>query len=136
MFLILPVVRPTWASTKALLVFWSPLLVQTVFGYLSTNYVDAFVILCLMSTSELGVYTLVYQLMGSFLQLATLGGSLVLPYLISVESSGDRALQHRVRVIQTASQCMNDAGDHRAAGNADDLSMRAADVRRLVRERE
>ena len=66
-----------------------PLILQSTFGYLSTHYIDAFFIVRWLSTASLGIYNITYQMMGSFLQLAVLAGSLVLPFLISLESTNE-----------------------------------------------
>ncbi len=73
---------------QKMLGFSLPLTVHGILGYLSTNYLDAFFILKLRSAAELGVYALAYQLVGAFMQMATVGGSLLLSLFVTLGLEG------------------------------------------------
>jgi O-antigen/teichoic acid export membrane protein len=76
-----------------MIAFSLPLALNGVLGYLATNHLDAFFILKLRSPRELGLYSLAYQLAGSFMQLATIAGSLLLSLFVTlgVEGTPQRA---------------------------------------------
>jgi O-antigen/teichoic acid export membrane protein len=73
---------------RTMLGFSLPLTVHGVLGYLSTNYLDAFFILKLLSSAHLGVYALAYQLVGTFMQMATMAGSLLLSLFVTLGLEG------------------------------------------------
>ncbi len=73
---------------RRMLGFSLPLTLHGILGYLSTSYLDAFFILKLRSEAELGVYALAYQLAGTFMQLATVGGSLLLSLFVTLGLEG------------------------------------------------
>jgi O-antigen/teichoic acid export membrane protein len=71
--------------------FSLPLVPASIVGYFSTNYFDAFFITYYLSTSELGHYTLVFQIAGMAMQLPLLAGSVALPLFITLKVTGDVA---------------------------------------------
>jgi len=66
--------------------FSYPLLFFSIVGYLTTNHLDAVFILRFLSASDLGVYGLAYQLAGMFMQLSSLGGSLLMAFFITSDA--------------------------------------------------
>jgi O-antigen/teichoic acid export membrane protein len=90
--LIVPGVSVDGRLARAMIGFSLPLVLTGILGYLATNHLDAFFILKLRSPRELGLYSLAYQLAGSFMQLATIAGSLLLSLFVTfgVEGTSDR----------------------------------------------
>lgn len=86
--LILPVARPDSTLIRQMLRFSLPLIVYSIVGYLTTNHVDAFFILEFLSVTALGIYALSYQLAGSFMQIPSLAGSLLMAWFITTEARG------------------------------------------------
>lgn len=71
--------------------FSLPLPLYSLLSYFSFNYLDTVFILRYMTVSDLGVYTVAYQINGLFLQLPTLAGSLLLPYFVTAQVESDRS---------------------------------------------
>lgn len=55
-------------------------------SYLTGNYLDAIFITRYLSVTALGVYSVAYLIVGTFLQLPTLGSFLLQPFFISLEA--------------------------------------------------
>ena len=86
--LIFPGIAVDRRLLRTMLAFSLPLTLQGVLGYLSTNYLDAFFILKLLSSAHLGAYALAYQLVGAFMQMATMAGSLLLSLFVTLGLEG------------------------------------------------
>jgi O-antigen/teichoic acid export membrane protein len=65
--------------------FSLPLIPTAMVGYLSTNYLDAVFITQLLSTRDLGIYSVAYQFAGTAMQLPLLLSYLVLPLLVTLQ---------------------------------------------------
>ncbi|MEP6912448.1 MAG: oligosaccharide flippase family protein [bacterium] len=89
-FLIYPGVRLDRPLLRQMLVFSFPLIPASLIGYLSTNYLDALFISRFLSTADLGVYSVAYQLAGTTMQLPLLAGSLLMPLFITFQVSEQR----------------------------------------------
>ncbi len=97
--LIVPIARFDSSLMRRMLSFSFPLIFFSMVGYLTSSHVDAFFILQFLSPTALGVYALSYQLAGSFMQLPSLAGSLILAAFITKGSHGDTA--HRAHFFST-----------------------------------
>lgn len=75
-------------ALKKILKFSVPLIPFYIVGYLSTNYLDAIFISQDLSKSDLGVYAIAYQINGILMQFPTLAGSLLLPFFVTLQTSG------------------------------------------------
>lgn len=73
---------------KGMLKFSLPLLPSGLAGYLMGNYLDALFITHYLSIADLGRYSVAYLIVGTFLQLPTLGSFLLLPLFISLQNDG------------------------------------------------
>lgn len=71
--------------------FSLPLPLYSLLSYFSFNYLDAVFILRYMTVSDLGVYSVAYQISGLFLQLPMLAGSLLLPYFVTAQVESGRS---------------------------------------------
>jgi len=71
---------------KKLLKFSVPLIPFSLIGYLSTNYLDAIFISQFLTKSDLGIYSVAYQINGIFMQFPTLAGSLLLPLFVTFQA--------------------------------------------------
>lgn len=71
---------------KRMLVFSIPLIPFSLIGYFSTNYLDAIFISQYLSKSDLGIYSVAYQIMGILMQFPTLAGTLVLPLFVTLQT--------------------------------------------------
>jgi O-antigen/teichoic acid export membrane protein len=89
--LIWPPVALNGALLGRMLRFSFPLLFFSVVGYLTTNHLDAIFILRFLSSSDLGVYAVAYQIAGTFMQLSSLLGSLFMAFFITADGEGDGA---------------------------------------------
>jgi O-antigen/teichoic acid export membrane protein len=82
-----PLLRPGGAVDYPLLAemvrFSLPLIPQSVMGYLTTQYLDAFFISRYLPASDLGIYWVAYQLAGVTMQLPLLAGLLLFPLFIT-----------------------------------------------------
>lgn len=81
-----PVLSADW--TKKLLKFSVPLIPFSLFGYLSTNYLDAIFISQYLTRSDLGIYSVAYQISGMMMQFIVLAGSLLMPLFVTLRSQG------------------------------------------------
>lgn len=72
---------------KKILKFSVPLIPFSLIGYFSTSYLDAIFISQYLSKSDLGIYSVVYQINGILMQIPTLAGSLLLPFFITLQTS-------------------------------------------------
>lgn len=86
---ILPVSRIDLALIRRMMHFSLPLVLFYLVGYLTTNHIDAFFILRMLSPAALGIYGLSYQMAGSFMQLPTLAGSLLTASFITTHYRGE-----------------------------------------------
>jgi O-antigen/teichoic acid export membrane protein len=84
------------ACMKQMLMFSMPLIPQWVFGYVSTNALDALFITHFLSVRDLGIYWVAYQVAGVFIQLALLGGTLMLPVFVTLHVDGREARTRRI----------------------------------------
>ncbi len=73
-------------SIKRLLRFSVPLIPYSLIGYFSTNYLDAIFISQYLSKSDLGVYSVSYQMNGILMQFPLLAGTLLLPMFVTLRS--------------------------------------------------
>lgn len=80
---------------KKILKFSIPLIPFSLVGYLSTNYLDAIFISQYLSKSDLGVYSVAYQINGIFLQFAVLAGSLLMPLFVTLKTNDDVSKMNR-----------------------------------------
>lgn len=92
---ILPASPVDPALTGRMMRFSLPLVLFNVVGYLTTNHIDAFFILRMLSSSALGIYGLAYQMAGSFMQLPALAGSLLTASFITSSYRGEGAQVRR-----------------------------------------
>jgi O-antigen/teichoic acid export membrane protein len=79
--------RPGWnaALARRMVRFSLPLIPTALFGYLSTHYLDALFITQLLSTRDLGIYSVAYQFAGTVMQLPLLLSYLILPVLVTLQ---------------------------------------------------
>lgn len=86
------------ALLRRILMFSLPLIPQSLIGYFSTNYLDAWFIQRYLSAADLGVYSIAYQLAGTVMQLPVLASSLLLPMFTTLEvRQGERQLNRYMR---------------------------------------
>jgi O-antigen/teichoic acid export membrane protein len=93
-----PVIPWNPALLKRMLAFSSPLIPASIFGYFASHYLDAFFITHFLTVSDLGLYSLVYQVAGTAMQLPLLAGSLVLPLFITL--GPERQDRHSARFLR------------------------------------
>ncbi len=74
---------------RKMLKFSIPLIPFSLIGYFSTSYLDAIFISQYLSKTELGIYSVAYQISGMALQLVTLASSLLMPLFATFETSVD-----------------------------------------------
>jgi len=74
---------------KEILAFSLPLPLYSLLSHFSFSQLDAIFILRYMTTADLGIYSVAYQMNGLILQLPTLAGSLLMPLFVTVQSSRD-----------------------------------------------
>jgi O-antigen/teichoic acid export membrane protein len=84
------------AGVRRMLAFSIPMIPQWVFGYVSSQALDAFFITYFSSVRELGIYWVAYQVAGVFIQLALLGGTLMLPVFVTLQVEGREEDTHRI----------------------------------------
>ncbi len=85
---------------RRVLLFSLPLIPQSLIGYFSTNYLDAWFIQHYLSAADLGVYSIAYQLTGTVMQLPVLVSSLLLPMFTTLEvRQGNRQLDRYMREL-------------------------------------
>jgi O-antigen/teichoic acid export membrane protein len=75
------------ARLKKILKFSLPLPIYSLLGHLSFNHLDAVFILQYLSTADLGVYSVAYQINGFVTQLSALAGSLLMPLFVTFQSN-------------------------------------------------
>jgi O-antigen/teichoic acid export membrane protein len=73
---------------KKMLSYSYPLILFCWIGYLSTNHLDTFFIVRFLSTADLAVYSLAYQVAGVFMQLPALAGTLMMSLLVTAHTEG------------------------------------------------
>jgi O-antigen/teichoic acid export membrane protein len=76
-------------AVKRMLSFSLPLIPYSLIGYFSTNYLDAIFISQYLSRSDLGVYSVAYQMNGILMQFPLLAGSLLLPLFVTLRTGGN-----------------------------------------------
>lgn len=83
-------------SAKKILVYSLPLLPFTLVGFLSGSYVDAAFVSKMLSTRDLGAYSLATQINGIAMQLPTLANTLLLPLFVTLqtETGGERSFAY------------------------------------------
>ncbi|MEO7660386.1 MAG: polysaccharide biosynthesis C-terminal domain-containing protein, partial [Pyrinomonadaceae bacterium] len=69
--------------------FSLPLIPYSLIGYFSTNHLDAIFISQYLSKSDLGVYSIAYQMNGILMQFPLLAGSLLLPLFVTLRTGGN-----------------------------------------------
>jgi O-antigen/teichoic acid export membrane protein len=84
------------AGVKQMLTFSMPLIPKWVLGYVSTNALDALFITHFLSVRDLGIYWVAYQVTGVFIQLALLGGTLMLPVFVTLHLEGREQETRRI----------------------------------------
>lgn len=82
-------VIPDLPVLKKIFLFSLPLIPHSLVGYFSTNYLDAWFILRHLTASDLGIYSIAYQLAGTVMQLPVLVGTLLLPMFTTLEVTRD-----------------------------------------------
>lgn len=75
-----------WVWTKKMLRFSIPLIPFSLIGYFSTNYLDAIFISQYLSKSDLGIYSVAYQINGILMQFPQLAGTLLLPLFVTLQT--------------------------------------------------
>jgi O-antigen/teichoic acid export membrane protein len=93
--LILPVSGIDRELLKRMLKFSIPILPASLIGYMSSNYLDAFFISHYLTSAHLGVYSVVYLISGTSLQLPLLVGSVLIPLFITLEVGGSEERAQR-----------------------------------------
>jgi O-antigen/teichoic acid export membrane protein len=91
--LLRPLPRPSWPELRKLVTFSLPLIPTALVGYLSTAHFDSIFIVRYLGLDQLGRYAVAQQISGSFLQLPSLVGVLMLPLLVSIGSAGAAPLR-------------------------------------------
>jgi O-antigen/teichoic acid export membrane protein len=79
---------------KKILKFSIPLIPFSFIGYFSTSYLDAIFISQYLSISDLGIYSIAYQINGILMQFPTVAGTLLLPFFVSLQSDKDAGKIH------------------------------------------
>ncbi len=72
---------------KKIMKFSVPLIPFSFIGYFSTNYLDAIFISQFLNKTELGIYSIAYQINGILMQFPTLAGSLIMPLFVTLQST-------------------------------------------------
>lgn len=72
---------------RKILAFSLPLFPYTLTSFFSTNYLDAFFISKYLTKSDLGIYSVVYQVSGVLLQFPVLVGSLLMPLFVTLRTN-------------------------------------------------
>lgn len=76
---------------KEMMKFSLPLIPFYFVGYFSSNYLDAIFITQYLSKSDLGIYSVAYQINGIFLQFPVLANTLLLPLFVTLKTTGEIA---------------------------------------------
>jgi len=77
------------AMIAKLLRFSIPLIPYSLIGYFSTNYLDAIFISQYLTKSDLGIYSVAFQMNGILMQFPLLAGSLLLPLFVTLQTGGN-----------------------------------------------
>lgn len=72
---------------RKLLKFSVPLIPFSLIGYFSTSYLDAIFISQYLDKTELGIYSVAYQINGILMQFPVLAGSLLMPLFVTLQSN-------------------------------------------------
>lgn len=72
---------------RKMLKFSVPLIPFSLIGYFSTSYLDAIFISQYLTKTELGIYSVAYQINGILLQFPVLAGSLLMPLFVTLQSN-------------------------------------------------
>lgn len=88
-------------TIRTLLRFSLPLIPYSLIGYFSTNYLDAIFISQYLTKSDLGIYSVAYQINGILMQFPLSAGSLLLPLFVTLRSGGasERVTTYIERVL-------------------------------------
>ena len=74
-------------TLKKILKFSVPLIPFSLIGYFSTSYLDAIFISQYLSKSDLGIYSIAYQINGILMQFPVLAGSLLMPLFVTLQAN-------------------------------------------------
>jgi len=80
-------------TVKRILIFSLPIPLYSVTSYLTFNHLDAIIILRYLTESDLGVYSIAYQMNGMVGQLAVSAGVLLMPMLVTSQSHDERRVR-------------------------------------------
>ncbi|NJM51937.1 MAG: hypothetical protein HC846_00275 [Blastocatellia bacterium] len=72
---------------RKLLKFSVPLIPFSLIGYFSTSYLDAIFISQYLDKTELGIYSVAYQINGILMQFPVLAGSLLMPLFVTLQGN-------------------------------------------------
>jgi O-antigen/teichoic acid export membrane protein len=76
-----------WQFLRKIIVFSLPLLPFSLVGYFSGSYTDAIFVSKFLSTRDLGLYSVAYQINGMLMQFPLLAGSLLLPFFVTLQTN-------------------------------------------------
>ncbi len=82
-------------SVKRILSFSIPLIPYSVAGFFCTNYLDAFFITRYLSKSDLGLYSVAYQINSLLLQFLILVGTLLMPMFVTLRTKEQHGYIHQ-----------------------------------------
>jgi O-antigen/teichoic acid export membrane protein len=74
-------------TMRKMLKFSVPLIPFSLVGYFSTSYLDAIFISQYLDKTELGIYSVAYQINGIMMQFPVLAGSLIMPMFVTFQSN-------------------------------------------------
>ncbi len=74
-------------TMRKMLKFSVPLIPFSLIGYFSTSYLDAIFISQYLSKTELGIYSVAYQISGILMQFPVLAGSLLMPLFVTLQGN-------------------------------------------------
>jgi O-antigen/teichoic acid export membrane protein len=72
---------------RRMLKYSVPLIPFSIIGYFSTGYLDAIFISQYLDKTELGIYSVAYQINGIMMQFPVLAGSLIMPMFVTFQSN-------------------------------------------------
>ncbi|MEP7039297.1 MAG: oligosaccharide flippase family protein [Acidobacteriota bacterium] len=84
------------ALLKKMIKFSVPLIPFSLIGYFSTSYLDVFFISQYLSKTDVGIYSIAYQVSGIAMQIPVLAGSILLPMFVTMQSKTDHDNQINV----------------------------------------
>ncbi len=87
--LIFPISKLEFGYVRKILVFSLPLLPYSLIGYFSTSYLDVFFISQYLSKTDVGIYSIAYQVTGVVMQIPVLAGSILLPMFVTMQSGNN-----------------------------------------------